>query len=1481
MAISPHKAASSLAVEDKNAEVPSFLNIRYDYLVSVLDPATYKERTMRLKKRSAVIVLILSGAFGVQTTEVSPSGAMQFATPLMSATGVNRSHTVTLGYSSTARKNTSPSWVGANFNLDMPYIERSVVGGPDDCEGTAYTDYDSGGQDVDSLKSKLSNGVDNPKLFFNYYTYKPLVYGKQVFTRTHQDSAWVKGTTGVGNSHDTASTYCHDCGSVDYIYKNYGNDYCWFEDTSEAYECSDVENSSQQDIYSLYNFPAGGGRLFFMNDEVAGTDSLPVAVTPYRPWRVQYAFEDVDSSVIPAAITEGPSLSYTAKAPRLNSWTIVDENGTTYIFDKLVMSESRGTDFEKAVITYEVEEDTSGPWDEPVQSYASLEKAQGETVKRWYLSKIVGYDGEEITIEYNEFGPVQINKAPHFANINKYRRERPALLKVDVEYHPVEGACFSPQAWMKITMDHDPDPNYPIPNENVIYFPFELEYGYNTYMLHDSIALPPVIPHPHPYLDTIHDFHDLYYVWMYFAEQNSGTHDCDCHLNTFDNVAHLNGVNQDGRIGNGQTYSIARDVVVGFDDFTRELDKVIGKPTSCYGFPEQCPDYILLNSSRRDEYLNAGPYPGGTQGVADTVGGQFCFTRGFTRENDWRGTGPLQANANYDWWAQYDPPYNPNVPRKMPLWSIEATLIDESEKLSTSLTPARIITEHHILEFTEDTAARTAANQLGRGKLLDLRLKDRETGLEIERVEFVYDTQASELRLSEIIRKRSVFPDGTTPPGGTKRVYSFGYQDSAIGPSVVERFGSKNVGLMNRITNVTGGETIYEYEYGSAEYTTAGNLDLDTAAVPCGIRVKTVTRRGGAGTPDVVQMYSYGDGELPYSHALELKPDTSDMYGGLEATLVDLDCDSYWENQAARGNLPVYAFMLRGGVPLYHSVGVGSVQNGFTYYDYTNAGDGAQYTDNPDEYHIARYLRGRLKKVEQLDACWVNQRTCIEYEYQVTAIDGMRFSKGQTFLQEFELVDVGGSYFAQFPDHWYGLEGRTGLGRAPVVQAYRIDLVKTTETLDKVTSETTFQYNDEGMVVRTDAELPGKGALITEYDYAYDSPDSTYFRQKNLLTSVLRKEIHDVTSGEPSDNTVVRCSMTRWAPFPQASNLWYPSEDFAWKVDLDNNGQPVAQYVADDLIGAPDSTGGWISTGSITRRSALGHAVETVVPNNLGCGLASSTVLRKDGSLVVAQVSNAYFDECGAYTCDYVENCSGTCPSYLDWPNAWEKGQGNGSGLSNPLVEIVNLGTAKHFGVRALKVKHAWGPSRNFVIHKTMDGSIPDYVLSAWIRPEGVPLQKGMVMDADYRRILNPGGWPVDLATSGTVSATGTLSVTDHGQWKHVELSIPASSDLADSTWGNGWGIRVWVGAPNGPENAYVYIEDIRFGPADALMETVYYNGPDEAYRPRMTVDAKSLPSPVVEYDAYGREQVARKFTHDGTRLPLARIEYTSAGDMQ
>jgi len=209
----------------------------------------------------------------------------------------------------------------------------------------------------------------------------------------------------------------------------------------------------------------------------------------------------------------------------------------------------------------------------------------------------------------------------------------------------------------------------------------------------------------------------------------------------------------------------------------------------------------------------------------------------------------------------------------------------------------------------------------------------------------------------------------------------------------------------------------------------------------------------------------------------------------------------------------------------------------------------------------------------------------------------------------------------------------------------------------------------------------------------------------------------------------------------------------------------------------------------------------------------------------VATVTDARFQECGVLTGDYDQK-DPDCPSFIDYENGWERGQGTDDTALHTDPEVVVNSAARHFGTKGIEITNAFGPSRNFRLEPGRD-----YVFSAWIKPLGakLPLVRGTVIDVDYRKPLRSATeWPL-LVGPDVVQCSGELQVRkfDDG-WSHVRLPVPASKDLTPLLWKRGWQYaRVYVGVPNGDGaggDAILYVDDIRFYPADSKVHSYYHD---------------------------------------------------------
>jgi hypothetical protein len=125
---------------------------------------------MKSNRKSTILIycmLLFSLSYGVGHVD-QLSGNVMFGEHLFEIRGRNMSFPVTLKYNSTIQrgrdygsendpmKPSRSSWVGLGFDLDMPYIERTIRGCPDNAEGHTR-DYSL--EDAETLKKHFGKIV--------------------------------------------------------------------------------------------------------------------------------------------------------------------------------------------------------------------------------------------------------------------------------------------------------------------------------------------------------------------------------------------------------------------------------------------------------------------------------------------------------------------------------------------------------------------------------------------------------------------------------------------------------------------------------------------------------------------------------------------------------------------------------------------------------------------------------------------------------------------------------------------------------------------------------------------------------------------------------------------------------------------------------------------------------------------------------------------------------------------------------------------------------------------------------------------------------------------------------------------------------------------------------------------------------------------------------------------------------------------------
>jgi YD repeat-containing protein len=237
-------------------------------------------------------------------------------------------------------------------------------------------------------------------------------------------------------------------------------------------------------------------------------------------------------------------------------------------------------------------------------------------------------------------------------------------------------------------------------------------------------------------------------------------------------------------------------------------------------------------------------------------------------------------------------------------------------------------------------------------------------------------------------------------------------------------------------------------------------------------------------------------------------------------------------------------------------------------------------------------------------------------------------------------------------------------------------------------------------------------------------------------------------------------------------------------------------------------------------------------------GIKTTAIYHPRMNAVTGVVANADFSECAVFTGDYDEQDAAHA-GYFDYQNGWEKG-GGASIQSSPLsgfspkaiyIDLPNDNSANA----------KWGPGRNFKILPQKD-----YIMTARV----YVVDGTLIMSGDYRYITGssvPYGCSNQARQFGGTSSLASESTKN--EWRLMKIKIPASSDITTTDWSTrqDWGVRVFVGSPNGVK---AYITDIRFYPSKALVSTFYYD--QNLGVPIAFVDANNK-CKRYEYDAYGR----------------------------
>jgi len=219
-------------------------------------------------------------------------------------------------------------------------------------------------------------------------------------------------------------------------------------------------------------------------------------------------------------------------------------------------------------------------------------------------------------------------------------------------------------------------------------------------------------------------------------------------------------------------------------------------------------------------------------------------------------------------------------------------------------------------------------------------------------------------------------------------------------------------------------------------------------------------------------------------------------------------------------------------------------------------------------------------------------------------------------------------------------------------------------------------------------------------------------------------------------------------------------------------------------------------------------------------GIYHTSVWNPRANVVIGNVANSSFDECGIFTCDYMYSMPYQKDSttemendekWYDVINGWERGKGNSSSGTDAISEIDDIDNP--FGLKCVYVRNAYGPTKNFKVYKGKT-----YILSAWVKINyNGSSQDTLKMVAEHRKLAKTKpGWPIvkDSLSAPINYSVKTVLESDH-KWQFVEMEIPPFST-------DEWFVRVWIGNDKRPIDCN--ITDIRFYPKDAMVSTHYYD---------------------------------------------------------
>ncbi|MFL5384869.1 MAG: RHS repeat-associated core domain-containing protein [Longimicrobiaceae bacterium] len=351
---------------------------------------------------------------------------------------------------------------------------------------------------------------------------------------------------------------------------------------------------------------------------------------------------------------------------------------------------------------------------------------------------------------------------------------------------------------------------------------------------------------------------------------------------------------------------------------------------------------------------------------------------------------------------------------------------------------------------------------------------------------------------------------------------------------------------------------------------------------------------------------------------------------------------------------------------------------------------------------------------------------------------------------------------------------------------------KSARTADGVTVTTDSAYADEtGLLTRTTLHNWNAAGveelLIRDLKYGWEVYDT--LRTLNLLLPVVQETASTKTGAAAAQVTAI--GVTTWrGDWGSGAGRWAPERSY---VATSASAPAFTAWNPGD----PEPASGWLRTGTVLSRTAVGLPLAGADVD----GVRSTTAYDASGRWTVSACGNADVTE-GAY--------------YGFEP--YETGAGWGWSGSGSLAS--SLTTADfHTGTRCLRLPPLAsrgtpsGPARLF----QPAGQHRRYVLGCWVK-----------LGAGYSAQTGKAGWQVSFANAATGAAVGSGSTLDlsgaTGQWRYAQQVIDLNAVRTAAGVGTGVVLRMTTTAHNRTTTAECLLDELRLTPLDAVFSATVYD---------------------------------------------------------